>query len=130
MPQVLCLRAIDQLDLDEVTLHAVADEVQLSRSTTSTLVDQLVQQGWVDRQRSTRDRRRICLSLTATGRKQLDTLPMPLQDRFIARLNALPADEREQLLGALEKVVALMDAEALDASPVLAPGAEISPASD
>lgn len=105
----------------------VADATHLSRSTVSTLSEKLVQANLVTRARSGRDRRRVHLALTEEGRRQVQALPAPLEDRFLARLRSLPVDRREEILSALEQVVLLMDAEVLDAAPLLVPGDELKP---
>lgn len=125
VPALLCLRAIQDADAEEVTVAMVADAVSLSRSTTSVLIDGLVKQGLVIRERSRRDRRRVDLRLTEQGQVRLDAMPVPLQDRFVARLDALPSAHREGLLAALEEVVTLLDASELDAAPMLTPGHDV-----
>lgn len=129
VPQLLCMRAILEREghPDEVTVAAVADAVGLSRSTVSGVVDRLVRAGLVARPRSDRDRRRLDLRLTDDGRARVDAMPRPLQDRFLARLAALPDDEQARLLDALERVVNLMDADDLEAAPMLTPGVDVDP---
>jgi len=70
--------------------------------------------------------RKVCLSLTVPGRKQVDNLPAPLQEQSVTRLRELPAWEQGQLVGSLEKVVEMMEAAELDAAPVLDSGEETS----
>lgn len=125
VPQLLCMRAIADLPAGSVTVAAVAETVDLSRSTVSTIAERLVRAGLVDRVRSERDRRRVELSLTEEGARRLEAMPRPLQDRFLARLAALDAAEQERVLSTLEQVVGLMEAEALDAAPMLAPGSDV-----
>ena len=130
VPQLLVLRAIERIEAEEVTVAAVADTVQLSRSTVSGVVERLVRAGLIDRVRSERDRRRVHLTVTPRGRAALDQTPKPLQDGFLGRLDALEPDEREALLAALERIVTLMDAEGLDAAPILVSGIDMLTDSD
>lgn len=129
LPQLLSLRAIDESDADEVTLASVADAVHLSRSTVSGVIERLVKAGLISRARSSVDRRRLHLSLTGSGRDKLASAPAPLQDRFLARLDALPRSEQQALLSALHRIVEMMDAEDLDAAPMLLPGEKVPPGS-
>ncbi len=124
VPQLLCMRAIEdhQSDGEDVTLAMVAEDVSLSNSTVSGVVSRLVEAGFVDRGRSSVDRRRLCLSLTTAGRERLDELPGPLQETFLKRLQLLSDSEQQRILAGLDKVVRLMNAESLDAAPVLVPG--------
>jgi DNA-binding MarR family transcriptional regulator len=124
VPQVLCLRTLADAD-GEVTVGAIADAVQLSRSTATGLVDGLVKKGLITRVRSAADRRRVVLGLTPAGRDRLVDLPAPLEDGFLRRLADLPDEEQRQLLDALGRVVDLMGAEQLDASPLLVPGDDL-----
>ncbi|MCA9493139.1 MAG: winged helix-turn-helix transcriptional regulator [Myxococcales bacterium] len=125
MPQLLCLRAIERFG-STVTVAMLAAELHLSPSTVSGIVDRLVRSGFVERERSDVDRRRWILTPTVLGQQRLDTVPIALQDRFVRRLGQLDHAERRQLLGALERVVTLLDAEALDAAPMLVPGESVT----
>lgn len=127
LPQLMCLKAVGELtvDGDEVTVAMVSERVQLSAATVSRVIERLVQAGLVLRERRAQDRRKVCLSLTDAGRGRFVVLPTPLQDRFVHRLLALDPAERQSLLGALERITELMDAENLDAAPMLAPGDDI-----
>lgn len=124
VPQLLCLRAIEdrQSDGGDVTLAMVAEDVSLSNSTVSGVVSRLVDSGFVHRGRSSVDRRRLCLSLTDEGRTRLREIPGPLQETFLKRLKLLSYEEQQNILAGLNRVVRLMDAESLQASPVLVPG--------
>jgi len=130
LPQLLCLRAIgdeEERDNDEITLARVADIVQLSRPTVSRIIDRLENAGLVLRERRAQDRRKVCLSLTDAGLERYQTLPVPMQERFLRRFGELPQTERDQLLHSLERINALMGAEDLDAAPILAPGPDVKP---
>ena len=127
VPQVICLRFIaDAKADDEVTVAMVSQAVQLAPATVSRILDRLEDAGLVLRERRSQDRRKVCLSLTDLGRQQVDKLPTPLQEQFVTRLRDLSADEQRRLLGALEKVVEMMEASELDAAPVLEPGVDTS----
>jgi len=128
VPQMLCLRAIrDAPSERDVTLAYVAGKVQISSSTASTLVDRLVREGLVLRERSVRDRRRIHLTLTPDGTSRLAGLAPTLEARSAARFAALAPEKRQRILEALDELVDVLGAEDLDASPVLAPGKELDP---
>ena len=126
VPSLLCLRAIaDAPSPADATVIWVATRVQLSKSTTSTLIDKLVKADLVQRERSVRDRRRVELSLTAEGHRKLEGMPRPLEARFLERLAGLDPAERSRILASLEQVVQLMGAQDLDAAPLLVPDSEI-----
>lgn len=129
VPQLMCLKAIGELEVEtkEVTVVMVSTNLQLSPATVSRIIDRLVRSGLILRERRAKDRRKVCLSLTSAGLERYQTLPTPLQERFVRRLMALPEEERVQLLDTLRRVSTLMGAENLDAAPILAPGTYVRP---
>lgn len=118
VPQLLCLKAIGELPDAEITVARVSHEVHLSPPTVSRIIDRLERSGMVNRERRSKDRRRVCLSLTSAGNDRFHSLPTPLQETFLERLKALEPDQIRVLFESLEKVVQLMDASELD-TPVL-----------
>lgn len=122
VPQLLCLKTIGESTEDEVTLVNVSGRVRLSPATVSGIVDRLERDGLVLRERRSKDRRKVCLSLTAEGRTRFESMPTPLQESFVHRLMSLDESERRGLLQSLEQVVDLMEAQDLDVSPILTPG--------
>lgn len=128
VPQMLCLKAISEFLPDtDVTVAMVADAVQLSAPTVSRILDKLEKGSYVVRQRNAKDRRRVCVSLTESGLKRIDNLPTPLHEQFLKRLDTIDPIERLGLLKALERIVELMDAEDIDAAPLLTPELEVGP---
>lgn len=126
--QLLCLKAIgDAGDELELSAAMIAQRVQLSAPTVTRIVDRLELAGYVLRERRSQDRRKICLSVTELGRQRLKQLPTPLQDQFLERLNKLKPDERRELLRSLEKIVEMMEAGDIDASPVLTSEIDVKP---
>ncbi|HUG20571.1 MAG TPA: MarR family transcriptional regulator [Planctomycetaceae bacterium] len=126
--QLLCLKAIsDAGDEPELSAAMIAQRVQLSAPTVTRIVDRLELAGYVLRERRSQDRRKICLSVTELGRQRLKQLPTPLQDQFLERLNKLKPDERRELLRSLEKIVEMMEAGDIDASPVLTSEIDVKP---
>lgn len=128
VPQMLCLKAISEFHPDEpVTVAMVAKTVHLSPPTVSRILDRLEKGGFILRERATTDRRKVCVSLTESGWQRIDNLPKPLHEQFLQRLERIDPVERLGLLKALERIVALMDAEGIDAAPVLTPELEVGP---
>lgn len=127
VPQLMCLKAIGELEDNEagVTVAMVSDRVQLSAATVSRIIDRLERAGLVTRERSAADRRRVSLALTAAGLERYQTLPIPLQETFLQRLDQLPEPELDQLRTALQRISELMEASKLDAAPMLVPGEDV-----
>lgn len=122
-PQLMVLRAIGQDGLG--TASAVARAVSLSQATVTTILNRLESRELVTRERSAVDRRRVELQLTAHGRQVLHDAPLPLQESFTARFAHLPSWEQHQIVSALQRVASMMDAEELDAAPLLTSGDEV-----
>ncbi len=127
VPQLMCLKAIGEMEESEteITVAMVGKRVQLASATVSRIIDRIARAGLVTRERRSRDRRRVCLSLTPAGLERFQNLPTPLQEKFIERLGALPNDERRAILEALRRITELMDAADLDAAPMLTPGMDV-----
>lgn len=128
VPQMLCMKAISDLPpSSEVTVAMIAEMVQLSAPTVSRILDRLEKNGYVSRERASTDRRKVCVRLTDEGWTRIDNLPTPLHEKFLDRLAKLDPEERLVLLKSLERIVELMDAEGIDAAPVLTPELEVGP---
>ena len=119
-PQLVILRAVSEHPGS--TVSDIARRVSLSQATVTTLLNKLEGGDLVTRERSTEDRRRVNLSLTPTGEQVLDSAPEPLQDQFASRFRNLESWEQHQLVASLERIANMMDAEDLDAAPMLATG--------
>ena len=122
-PQLVVMRAIEATN--EPTVSEISRGVSLSQATVTNILNRLESQGLVHRQRSELDKRRVHLRVTAAGRKLLATAPLPLQEGFIARFNQLAEWEQHLIVSSLARIAAMMDAEDLDAAPLLAPGEEV-----
>jgi hypothetical protein len=59
---------------------------------------------------------------TADGLALLARSPPLLQERFVQRFRSLQDWEQTQLLSSLQRIAAMMDADDIDAAPVLSSG--------
>ncbi len=106
----------------QVTAKEISLRMRVSQATVTALVDRLVRDGMVLREKSALDRRQTNIQITPRGRQTLDEAPDPLQQRFVRNFSALEDWEQAMLVANLERVAAMLDAEDLDASPVLHSG--------
>lgn len=97
----------------------VARDMQLTQATVTALVGKLVTAGLVSRRRDTEDRRRIWIELMAAGQERLAQSPDLLQDRFASNFDRLPDWQQSMLIASLEQVSSMLDAESIDAAPLL-----------
>jgi len=101
----------------------LAKTASLSQATVTALIDKLEQRNLLARRRDLHDRRRIYVTLTPTGERTLRDAPDSLQRRFESGFAKLQSWEQAFLIAALERTAELLDAEDIDASPVLTTGA-------
>ncbi len=125
-PQLMLMRAIESQPGD--TTRNIARIVNLSQATVTSIIDRLESRGLVLRERSTQDKRKVMLELTEAGRELLSKAPAPLQQAFIDRFEGLEEWEQTLILSSLQRVATMMNADDLDASPVLTLDAITPPA--
>ncbi|PHZ83282.1 MarR family winged helix-turn-helix transcriptional regulator [Paremcibacter congregatus] len=101
---------------------ALARDVSLSQATVTSILDRLEKAGYSRRDRSETDKRIVYACLTAEGLKKLEEAPELLQSGFLREYRKLEEWERTQLISSLQRVATMMDAEDLDASPILEVG--------
>lgn len=118
--QLLVLREIDTRG--SATPSGIAHALQFSQATITAIVDRLEALGFVQRQRSERDKRRFHLTMLPLGKAALADAPDPLQMTFMDRFEALPTWEQAMLLASVERLAILMDAQDIDAAPLLDSG--------
>jgi DNA-binding MarR family transcriptional regulator len=121
--QLIALQEIRRADT--LSPSRLAESMSLSRGTITILMRKLEARGLVMRAPDASDKRRHFFSLTPMGETVLDDAPEMLHEVFTASFGALPAWEQSMITAALERVAALIDADELDAAPILDTG-EIS----
>ncbi len=116
-PQILLLQAIRARS--DVTIGELANEVSLSQATVTTILDRLEKRELVYRERSTKDKRKVHAHLTEAGVNILKDAPVPLQEHFTEQFRNLEQWEQTMIIAALQRVAHMMDAQRIDAAPVL-----------
>jgi len=116
-PQILLLQAIR--DKGELTIGELAKDISLSQATVTTILDRLEKRGLVFRERSAEDKRKVHAYLTDAAGETLKNAPIPLQDQFTRQFGDLQEWEQTMIISALQRVAQMMDAQHIDASPVL-----------
>ncbi len=106
----------------QATAKEISLRMRVSQATVTSLVDKLVREGMVLREKSARDRRQTNIHITPKGRQTLSDAPDPLQQRFVRKFSALADWEQSMLVASLERVAEMLDADEMDASPVLDSG--------
>ncbi|MBA6377882.1 MULTISPECIES: MarR family winged helix-turn-helix transcriptional regulator [unclassified Colwellia] len=116
-PQLLIMLEIDKVS--GINSSQVAKNVNLSAATVTNILDRLENKGLVSRVRSTQDKRRVSLYLTEDGQALLLNAPQALQEHFIDKFSNLAQWEQSQLLSSMERLAGMMDANEIDAAPLL-----------
>ena len=119
-PQALIIREL--VRAGQLTGSELAKRLSLSQATVTDVVKRLESRGLVQRLRASDDRRKVTIQPTDEGRKTLEGSVPLLQERFLERLANLQDWEQTQLLASLQRIAEMMNAEDLDASPMLASG--------
>lgn len=127
-PQLTALQAI--LRMQPVTVGALAREIHLGHATVTGILTRMEDRGLLVRTRGSQDRRSVLVELTPEGNRIVQEAPSPLQERFHQELSRLHEWERTMILATLQRIASMMDAEAIEAAPVLVTGVAAAPEED
>jgi DNA-binding MarR family transcriptional regulator len=93
----------------EIIMSQVADYINVSMSTATGIVDRLVKNGYLERNRSDEDRRTVRIRLSGKGRALVGDIKS-IGKRYIDLVfQALTDEERSCLLRIVEKVIAAIN---------------------
>jgi DNA-binding MarR family transcriptional regulator len=118
--QILCMQTIQETG--PMTLASLAKMTYVSASTLVGVIDRLEDRELLKRERSQKDRRYTFIYLTEKGQEQLKVLPPALHAKLTEGIEKLDQDELREIVTALDKIVSLIEAEDVDAAPVLDTG--------
>ncbi|MBN2217322.1 MAG: MarR family transcriptional regulator [Pirellulales bacterium] len=119
VPQLAALRAIERCQ--PTTVGALAREIHLGQATVTGILSRLEGRGLVVRTRGSRDRRSVHVELTEAGAALLHETHSPLHERFHRELARIEEWERTMILATLQRIAAMMDAEAIESATALMP---------
>lgn len=120
VPQLLVMQAIEKEGSPSTS--TLARSIVVSQATVTRIIDRLERDGLVKREKSSKDKRVVNVSLTDAGRAKLEVAPEPLQAEFLRKYRELESWEQQMLKSSLLRVASMMDAEHLDAAPILQTG--------
>lgn len=116
-PQMLLLQTIR--NKGEVTIGEIANEMNLSQATVTSILDRLEKRELTYRERSKEDKRKVHAYLTDQANEVLKEAPIPLQEHFTRQFGDLQEWEQTMIISSLQRVAQMMDAQHIDASPLL-----------
>ncbi len=119
-PQLIILQSVAENDLISVT--QLSKQVSLSQATVTNITKRLEKQGYLERNKGLNDKRKVNLSITKKGKMILDKVPPLLQEKFTNRYSQLEDWEQLMIESAFNRVVSMMSAKDIDASPILVTG--------
>ena len=96
------------------TVGQVQGYVFRSPGTTSMVLSQMEEAGYVTRTRSTQDNRVVMVALTETGRLLAETTPLAGIALLRQRLHDLPPERLHRLAAALTEIMTLMEVSETD----------------
>ena len=117
-PQALILAKI--FASKALSAKELATELSLSQATITDILKRLDAKGFINRETDPSDRRVARISLTKLGQEMHASAPPLLQHKFEQQFSRLKGWEQHLLISSLQRIAELMDAEKIDAAPVLA----------
>lgn len=115
--QLIALQEIKRAQ--PISPSKLAERVSLSRGTMTTLMRKLEGRGLVTREPDAIDKRRHYFSLTPMGETALGEAPVMLHEKFSEKFGKLQGWEQTHVIAALERVVSMLEADDIDAAPIL-----------
>jgi DNA-binding MarR family transcriptional regulator len=115
--QLICLYSL--ANKGQMTQSQLAKEICMGMSTLNGIIDRLEHKKLVVRKRDEADRRKVFVNILPAGKDLTKSAPALLQDKLSDSLRKLPELEQVSIALSLERVVELMQADHLDASPNL-----------
>lgn len=119
-PQLILLQSISAHD--KISVTQLSKNVSLSQATVTDITKRLEKRDHITRTRDIVDKRKTIIALTENGKAILNKVPPLLQEQFTERFSKLASWERLMIESSFERVVFLMSAEDIDASPILVTG--------
>ncbi len=98
--ELRCMMAVGRLGTP--TMSDLSERLQLSPSTVTALVDDLVQHGWAEREVDAKDRRVVRVALTDKGKRLRREKRRARRQRLLEALTDLEDEQLERVVDALE----------------------------
>ncbi|MBL8629361.1 MAG: MarR family transcriptional regulator [Rhodospirillaceae bacterium] len=106
----------------ESTAGAISNTLHFSHAAVTNMVDRLEERAFVARERRDHDRRQVWVKLTPTGKEALSSAPDVMQDTFREQFEKLADWEQAMIVAMLERLTSLLNADTIDAAPVIDAG--------
>ncbi len=121
-PQLMLLHELANGENEYAWAGDLAKRLSLSQATITEMLNRLQKKEYVERAKSQLDKRRVFITLTASGKEVLDKAPSLLQERFLNEMDKLQDWEQTSLLASLQRIASMMEAKDIEAAPILYAG--------
>jgi len=105
-PQYNALLAVR--DAHEVSVKQLAERLQVSPPSASTMVDRLVEMGLLERQQNPNDRRSVQIRLSAAGAESLNAIEAVVLRFLVDLMNELGAGHVAEWRGVYDKIATIL----------------------
>ncbi len=117
LPQLMVLQTLRQLN--HLSTGELAKEMGLAQATVTSILDRLEKKQLIARERGKEDKRKVWVYLTDAGLELMKGAPTTQQDMFIRRFEDMQSWEQSMVVAALDRVAYMLDAQHIDAAPML-----------
>ncbi|MFA0962874.1 MarR family winged helix-turn-helix transcriptional regulator [Roseivirga sp. BDSF3-8] len=117
--QLLVLRRLQVTPQQQVTQKELCEQLNLSRSTVTGVVDRMVKKNLLERLPKKNDKRTSYVGLTTHSLNMLSTIPDPIQVRLIKKLSEAPDAEQKKINESLYMLTVFLGIDQIEASPLL-----------
>jgi DNA-binding MarR family transcriptional regulator len=118
IPQMLCLNFLAGCNDSRSTHKAVADYLNLNKSTVTGIIGRLEKKGLVSRLPKVGDRRITYIKITPAGFKMLENSPSLMHQQLSAKLQLLPVEELQNLDSSLRLLIHCLGIDQTEASAI------------
>lgn len=119
-PQLIVLHEV--ANHENISITPLSKLTSLRQATVSDIAKRLESKGYIFRKTREDDKRSVFLCLSERGEEVINKLPPLLQEQFTKNFSELENWEQMLILSSFDRVVQLMAADEIDASPVLVRG--------
>ncbi len=95
----------------EITMTELAEYIHAPMSTATGIIDRLVKNGYIKRERSEEDRRIVVLKLSEKGLQEITRLKELISSYISKVAGSLTQDEIQVLTGVISKVINILNSE-------------------
>lgn len=117
LPQLILMQTLRETG--QMTPGELSKEVVLTQATVTSILDRLEKKALILRERGSEDKRKVWISLTDAGAELMKGVPATRQELFVRHFEDMQPWEQSMIVASLERVAFMLNAQHLDAAPVL-----------